>query len=105
MSNISNSQLNREAKKASENKPKTANSLTWENVKRLLFKTENNRFENNGLFNWDGSDIFAGGGTKKGRMKARRTVAKRCVPYFFVLPNYTAGFGGFKYRAAEPCFL
>ena len=100
VSNISNSQLNREAKKASENTPKTAISLTWENVKRLLFKTENNRFEMNGLLSWGGSGISAGGGTKKGRMKARRTVAKRCVPYFFVSFDYTADFEGFKYQAA-----
>ena len=66
----------------------------------LLLKTENNRFGNFGLVSWDGSDISAGGGTKKGRMKARRTVAKRCVPYYFVSSNYTAGFGGFKYQAA-----
>ena len=64
----------------------------------LLFKTENNRFEKIGSVSWDGNGISAGGGTKKGRMKARRTVAKRCVPYFFVSFNYTAGFGGFKYQ-------
>ena len=66
----------------------------------LFTKTENNRFENNGSVSWDGSKVSAGGGTKKGRMKARRIVAKRCVPYFFVSSNYTAGFGGFKYQAA-----
>ena len=64
----------------------------------LLFKTENNRFQNNWFASWDGSGISAGGGTKKGRMKARRTVAKRYVPYYFVSSNYTAGFGGFKYQ-------
>ena len=98
MSNIGNSQLNREAKKASENTPKTANSLTWENAKRLLFKTENNRFQNNGLVSWGGSDISAGGGTKKGRMKARRTVAKRAISYCFVSSNFTADFERFKYQ-------
>ena len=69
-------------------------------AKGLFSKTGNNRFGNFGLVNWDGSDISADGGTKKGRMKARRTVAKRCVPYFFVLFDYTADFEGFKYQAA-----
>ena len=63
-------------------------------------KTKNNRFGNFGLLSWDGNGISAGGGTKKGRMKARRTVAKRCVPYFFVSYNYIADFDRFKYQAA-----
>ena len=63
-------------------------------------KTENNRLQNNWLFNWGGSDISAGGGTKKGRMKGRRTVVKRAISYCFVSFDYTADFRGFKYQAA-----
>ena len=65
---------------------------------RLFSKTENNRFEKIGSVSWDGSDISAGGGTKKGRMKARRTVAKRAISYCFVSSNFTADFERFKYQ-------
>ena len=100
VNNISNNQLNSEAKQTSENAPKMGNALIWGNANRLFFKTKNNRSENIGLVSWCDSDISAGGGTKKGRMKSRQTVAKRYVSYFFVSPNYTPEFDGFKYQAA-----
>ena len=81
--------------------PATGSACGEKNLEQgLFFKTENNRFGNFGLLSWGGSGISAGGGTKKGRMKGRRTVAKHCVPYFFVSPDYTADFEGFKYQAA-----
>ena len=81
--------------------PTSGSACGEKNLGQGLFsKTENNRFGNFGLLSWDGSGISAGGGTKKGRMKARRTVAKRAVSYFFVLLDYTADFDRFKYRAA-----
>ena len=52
------------------------------------------------LASWNDSDISAGGGTKKGRMKICRTVAERAVPYFFVLSFYAADLGGFKCQVA-----
>ena len=81
--------------------PATGSACGEKNLAKGLFsKTENNRFGNFGLVNWDGSDISADGGTKKGRMKARRTVAKRAVSFFFVFSNFITDFDRFKYQAA-----
>ena len=87
VSNISNSQLNREAKKASENTPKTAISLTWENVKRLLFKTGNNlgaksgRLRRSGMV-WGLADGAAGTNLVQIEF-AERGVARGCAGSLF----------------------
>ena len=60
----------------------------------LLFKTEKNRFENNGLLSRDGS------GTEKGRMKNRLIVVKRAVSHFSVPCCFIPEFSGFRHRAA-----
>ena len=94
MSNIGNSQLNREAKKASENTPKTANSLTWENAKRLLFKTGNNlgafsgRLRRSGMV-WGLADSASGTNLVQIEF-AERTVALGCVGLLFA---YALEFG------------
>ena len=85
---------------AASEKPRALDSRSLTDAKGLFSKTKNNRSENIGLVSWCDSDISAGGGTKKGRMKSRQTVAKRYVSYFFVSFNYTPEFIGFKYQAA-----
>ena len=99
MSNIGNSQLNREAKKASENTPKTANSLTWENVKRLLFKTNNTFGADFSRFGWsDGVSGSDGGafGSNLVRMVLSRFPLAAGIR--------TAGFDFTSYLAFVPRF-
>ena len=105
VSNISNSQLNSEAKKAGESASKMGNALIWGNAKRLFFKTGNNLGAKSGCLRRSGMVwglAGSGFGTNLVQIEfAERSVALGCVGSLFAFgPEFGRSAGNSVLAAA-----